>query len=95
MADVPPGKVCYWFEEVDMARAKEVLGETACIAGGVPLPLLTIGTPGQVRDCCRDLIDIAGKNGGYILGPGGDASTAKLENLKTMVDTAKEYGVYC
>ncbi len=45
MAEVPAGKICYWFDHVDMRRAKEVLGGTACIAGNVPIALLTVGTP--------------------------------------------------
>ena len=61
MADVPPGKVCYWFDHVDMARAKEVLGGKACIAGNVPIALLSVGTPDEVRAYCRNLIDTVGQ----------------------------------
>ena len=37
IADVPPGKIWYWFEQVDMKKAKEILGGKACIGGNVPL----------------------------------------------------------
>ena len=36
LRDVPVGKVIYHFEHVDMARAKDVLGDVACITGNVP-----------------------------------------------------------
>ena len=33
LKNVPRGKVCYWFESVDMEQAKSKLRETACIMG--------------------------------------------------------------
>ncbi len=92
MADIPPGKICYWFDHVDMRRAKEVLGAKACIAGNVPIALLTVGAPEQVRAYCKDLIDYVGRGGGFILGPSGQTEDVKIENVKAMVDFAKEYG---
>jgi len=94
MADVPRGKVCYWFERVDMIKAKEVLGDKACIAGNVPLTLLATGTPEEVRGYCKKLIDTVGKGGGYIMGPAGSTDDAKIENVKAMINFTKEYGVY-
>ena len=92
MADVPPGKVCYWFDQVDMAKAKEVLGGRACIAGNVPNALLTLGTPDEVRAYCKDLIDTMGRDGGFIVGPSGQTEDVKIENIKAMLDFTKEYG---
>jgi uroporphyrinogen-III decarboxylase len=94
MSDVPPGKVCYWFENVDMVKAKEVLGGRVCMAGNMPLRLLATGTPDDVKDHCKKLIDTMGRDGGYIMGPGGSPDDAKIENIKAMVDFTKTYGVY-
>ncbi len=94
MADIPVGKVCYWFDHVDMRRAKEVLRGKACIAGNVPISLLTVGTPDDVRAYCKDLIDSVGQDGGFIMGPSGQTEDVKIENVKAMVDFTKEYGVY-
>jgi len=94
MQDVPPGKVWYWFENVDMVKAKEVLGGKVCIGGNVPLSLLTTGTPDQVRDYCKKLIDTVGKDGGYIMSAAGSTEDAKIENIKAMIEFTKEYGVY-
>jgi hypothetical protein len=92
MADVPVGKVCYWFDHVDMRRAKEVLGGKVCIAGNVPIALLTVGTPDDVRAYCKGLIDSVGRDGGFIMGPSGQTEDVKIENVKAMVDFTKEYG---
>ena len=92
--DVPKGKVVYWLDRTDIAKAKEILGDVACIGGNVPPPLLAVGTPQQVKDYVRKLIDTVGKGGGYILGNGTVIEQAKPENLHAMIDTTKEYGVY-
>jgi methanogenic corrinoid protein MtbC1 len=79
-----------------LAKAAEVkrLGKVACLAGNVPSDLLNLGTPQQVKDYVRNLIDTAGKGGGYVVSNGAFFDQAKAENVKVMVDTAKEYGVY-
>jgi uroporphyrinogen-III decarboxylase len=94
IADVPPGKIWYWFEQVDMKKAKNVLGGKVCIGGNVPLSVLTTGTPDEVREHCRVLIDTVGRDGGYIMSPAGSPEDAKLENIKAMIDFTKEYGTY-
>jgi len=92
MADIPAGKICYWFDHVDMARAKEVLSGKACIAGNVPVSLLAVGTPDDVRDYCRKLMDTVGQDGGFILGPSGQTEDVKIENVEAMMECAKECG---
>ena len=66
LTEVPPGKVLYHFEEVDMVRAKKILGDTACIAGGFPVYLLDYGTKEQVVDEAKRLIDACAPGGGFI-----------------------------
>lgn len=93
--DIPKGKAIYWFERTDVFKAKEVLGDRVCIKGNVPSALLCTGTPDQVRDYCKKLIDVVGKGGGLIVdGDVGIADEAKPENVKAMTDFVKEYGVY-
>ena len=94
IADIPKGKAIYWFEDVDMAKAKEVLGDTVCIRGNVPGSLLYAGTVQQVKDYVKMLIDVVGKDGGLIVDSGIWFDEAKHENVKAMVDYTKEYGVY-
>jgi uroporphyrinogen-III decarboxylase len=94
IADIPAGKAVYWFERTDIFKAKEILGKTACIRGNVPLSTMCTGTPDDVKAYCKELIDVVGKDGGFIM----DASTvlddAKPENVRAMIDFTKEYGVY-
>ena len=77
-----------------MTKAKEVLGDTTCMAGGVPSGLILTGTPDQVKDYCKNLIDTAGKNGGYIMSCGTAMDQGKPDTLHAMIDFTKEYGVY-
>ena len=74
--------------------AKDVLGGITCIAGNVPISLLNTGTPDDVKRYCRGLIDVAGKDGGYIMTSGGVIDKARPENVRTMIDFTREYGVY-
>lgn len=90
--DVPKGKLLYHFENVDMTKAKEVLGDVACISGNVPNTLLISGTPREVEDYCRNLIDTVGKDGGFIMDSSALIDEAKPENLKKMFQFTKEYG---
>jgi uroporphyrinogen-III decarboxylase len=92
--DIPPGKACYAFEATDMIKAKEILGDTVCIRGNVPLSVLATGTPATVREYCKKLIDTAGRGGGYIMDASTGLDDAKPENVKAMFDFTRGYGVY-
>jgi uroporphyrinogen-III decarboxylase len=94
ISDVPKGKVVWWFDRTDMERAKLALGKVACLAGNVPLDLLCTGTPEEVKTHCRELMDVAGSDGGFILSTGAGMQGAKKENVKAMVEFSKAYGVY-
>jgi len=92
--DLPRGKTVWMIDQSDMGTAKETLGKNACLFGNVPSPLLQLGTPQQMKDYAKNLIDTAGKGGGYILANGSFFDEAKPENVKAMIDFTKEYGVY-
>ena len=92
--DLPKGKVLWHFDQTDMAKAKEILGDTACIAGNVPTSLLCTGTPQAVKEYCRKLIEVCGKGGGFILTGGASIDKGNPDNLHAMMAAAREYGVY-
>ena len=92
--DLPRGKTVWLFDHTDMARAKEILGDIACIAGNVPISLLTLGTAQEVKDYCRQLINTAGKGGGFILCNGAVIDDVPPENLHALIDSAREFGIY-
>jgi hypothetical protein len=94
--DIPVGKCVYAFERTDMFKAKEILGDTVCIQGNVPASILVTGTPEEVDAYCKELIEVCGKGGGFILdgATAGVPDDAKFENVKAMFDAARKYGVY-
>lgn len=92
--DMPRSSVVWYFEVMDMAKAKRVLGDVACIAGNVPASLLVTSTPTIVKEACRRLIETCASGGGYILTGAAAISKGNPDNLHAMMDAAKEYGVY-
>jgi len=94
ITDLPKGTTIWLFDQTDMARAKETIGQVACIQGNVPLSLLHAGTAEQVAESTRQVIDAAGAGGGFILDFGAVADGGNDENLHVMIKTAWEYGVY-
>lgn len=92
--DMPRSSVVWYFEHMDMAKAKKVLGDTACIAGNVPVTVLCTGTPQDVKEYCRKLIEVCGKGGGYILAGSASMDKGNPDNLRAMMAAAKEYGTY-
>jgi len=92
--DLPRASVVWTFEKTDMALAKQVLGDHACIAGNITGSLLYAGTPEDVKKYCRWLIDTCGPGGGYILSLGISVEYVNPANLQAIIETAKEYGVY-
>ena len=93
ICDVPKGKTVWWFDLTDMARAKETVGQVACIAGNVPLSLLCTAKPDDVKAYCKNLMDVAGKDGGFIFSTGAGMQGSKAENVKAMIDFAKHYSL--
>lgn len=95
IGDLPKGWIVWYFDRTDMAKAKAVLGDVACIMGNVPVSLIHAGTPAEVEDHCKKLIETAGRDGGYILTTGASLDRkAKVENVWAMLKAVKEYGVY-
>lgn len=88
------GDVAWLFDKTDMAKAKKMVGDKCCIMGNVPTSLMATGTPRAVKEYCRKLIEVCGPGGGYILSGGAQIDNGRIENVRAMLDAAKEYGVY-
>lgn len=92
IGDIPRGKAVYWFERTDLFKAKEVLGDTVCIEGGVPSSVMINGTPEEVKTYCKKLFTKLGKNGGFILnGDVGIPDEASFENVRALSDFVREF----
>jgi uroporphyrinogen-III decarboxylase len=77
-----------------MGLAKKILGHKACIAGNVPASVLCTGTPREVKAACRRIIGEAGEGGGFILTGAASMNSGNPDNLRAVMQAAKEYGVY-
>jgi hypothetical protein len=93
---LPKGKVVLQFDgRTDIFRAKEIIGDHCCIFGDVPATMLAFGGKEEVSEYCKKLIDVVGKDGGFILAAGCEiAPNARAENVKAMIDAVKQYGYY-
>jgi hypothetical protein len=92
----PKAKVVLQFDSrTDIFRAKEIIGDHCCIFGDVPAQLQAFGGKEEVSDYCKKLIEVVGKDGGFILGAGCEvAPNARPENVKAMIDAVKRFGYY-
>ncbi|MBD3266258.1 hypothetical protein GF373_06270 [bacterium] len=94
-AELPDQSIVFHVDQDDIFDVHKKLGHKFCISGGVPNHILGFGTPDQVREYCKKIIDGVARDGGYIM----DASAiiqndAKVENIKAMTEFTREYGVY-
>jgi hypothetical protein len=94
MQDIPKGKTLWMIDQSDMKKVRQTVGKNACLFGNVPSSKLSLGTPQEIKDYVKNLIDTVGQDGGLIIGNGAFYDEAKPENVKAMIDTAKEYGAY-
>lgn len=92
LADVPKGKVFYHFETVDMAEAKKILGDVACISGGLSAKIMNFGTKQEVIDETKRIIDACAPGGGFIFETSCGLDYCSHENVEAMFDTVRNYG---
>ena len=78
---------------MDPQHLKDMFGKGLCFEGGMCVQkVLPFGTIEEVREECRRLISILGKNGGYLCGPSHfiQAGTP-AENIAAYFDEAMEF----
>jgi len=94
-AELPDGAIVYHVDKADIFEAHKKIGHKFCLSGGISNTLLSHGTPDEVRQCCKKVIEGVAGDGGYIL----DAEAimqndTKVENIKAMTEAGREYGAY-
>ena len=95
LAELPPGKIVVHFDKVDRKKAKKLIGEVMCFWGNISNSLMITGTPQQVKDDVKDLIDTFGDNGGLIVDScNGFPDESKPENVAAVTEAVMEYGVW-
>jgi uroporphyrinogen decarboxylase len=82
--------------DMEPARLKQQYGHKLCFHGMISTAgVLAFGTAQQVRDEVKRTLDIMMPGGGYALCPTHMIqSNSPVENVVTMYETAREYGVY-
>ena len=80
----------FFDQKVDITKAKEALHGKMSFGGNVaPVHVLLNQDAAGVEKACREVIEVAGKDGGFILVPGCDIPpTISYENLKKFHDVA-------
>ncbi len=94
-AELPLSSIVYHIDRGDYLLTHKKLGHKFCLSGGVPNAILALGSPQDVQDYCKNIIDTIARDGGYIM----DASAimqndTKVENIKALTNFTREYGVY-
>jgi hypothetical protein len=93
--ELPEGKVILWFDKTNLVKAREVVGDKFCLAGGVPSSLLIGGTPEKIRAHIEKLMDALKGDGGLIISTEFNGmGDAKVENVKALTEAVMKYGKY-
>lgn len=93
--ELPKARIVAHFEFTDLRKAKDVLSDRMCIAGNVSVTLLSVGTPAQVREKCKELLNGVAEGGGYIMTTGQILSAdVRVENAHALTDFTRSCGIY-
>ncbi len=80
---------------VDLNYVKKKVGDKLCLLGNIDVgAVLTHGTKEDVYKEVRYAIKTAAPVGGFILSASNMINSVKIENIKWMVEAAKEFGNY-
>lgn len=80
---------------MDIVEVKKKYGDKLTLIGNVSNELLMNGTPAEVANRTRELIQKLAPGGGFCLSSGNSVPDwARLENFKAMIETAKNCGSY-
>ncbi len=94
LLELPKGKVFAHMDSTDIKKAKDILKGHLCISGNMPCSLLQTGTPAEVEEYTKNMIDICKPGGGFVMSSRAPVDMAKPECLKAFVDTTFKYGNY-
>jgi len=83
-------------ECLDLVAVKRTFGDRLAFWGGMGIQTtMPFGTPAEVRDEVKRLIDILGAGGGYLISPTHVLEPeVSWENIRAFFDAVEEYGAY-
>ena len=94
LKQVPKGKVIYMFEQVDIAKAKKILGDTACICGNLPSADLIYGKKEDIIENTKRMLDVCAPGGGFMMDCSIVIDHYDEEKFSAWYETTLEYGKY-
>lgn len=94
--EVNPGGAIQFDYQVNLAKAKEQIGDTVTIMGNLDCNrLLHMGSAKDVEKACKKAIEQAGPGGGFWLSGGCEMPRdMPYENMRAMLRAIKKYGRY-
>ncbi len=94
ISDIEPGKVLYFFEDVDWKKCKEKVGKAACIGGGMNTHVLMEKGPAEVEDEVKRTFDILAPGGGFISSNSMALDHVSEANMHAWREAVDKYGKY-
>ena len=91
---LPAGRTAWLFDRSDLQLVRKHFRGFACIGGNVPSSLFTAGTPAQMEDYCKRLLDDVAPGGGFFLSSGATVEEANPACVRAFMACAEKYGVY-
>lgn len=94
IADLPARSIVFHVDQTDLAMAAQLFKDRFCLTGNVPNHVLAYGTPKDVRDYTRRLVETYAGDGGFIVAAAaGIMDPVQLANVEALVDSAHELAV--
>jgi uroporphyrinogen-III decarboxylase len=91
---LPAGRTAWLFDRSDLRLVKKHFTGFACFGGNVPVSLFRAGTPAQMEDHCKRLLDDVAPGGGFFLASGAPVDEADPAVVRAFMACTEKYGVY-
>jgi len=95
IAQLPKGKTIGVFQNTDLIKAKEILGDIMCIVGGMPNSFLIGDDAVAVREQTHRMCETVGEGGGFMMMPAvGDLQGCNPAMIEAWSEATREFGTY-
>ena len=94
LRDEFPKGIIAMFEQIDIAKAKKVLGDHMCICGNLAGATLAYGKPEEVIEETKKMLDICAPGGGFIMDCSIVMDHYNEANFDAWYETTLKYGNY-
>lgn len=91
---LPAGRTAWLFDRSDLRLVKKHFTGFACFGGNVPASMFAAGTPAQMEDYCKRLLDDVAPGGGFFLSPGAAVDDADPAVVRAFMTCTEKYGIY-